>query len=84
MRYHVGEKVGFRVQTPTQEDKHGPRNRGEYGPENCGIGTVKALVEAENCYILLMSGKEHTTPAEDILGTVNWNAGSGKWQIDRV
>jgi len=82
MRYQVGEKVGFKVQTPIQENKHGPRHRGEYGPENCGIGTVKALVEEKNSYKLSMSGKECTISEQDILGKVSWNAGSGKWQID--
>ena len=82
MRFKVGEKVGFKIQTPIQENKHGPRHRGEYGPENCGIGTVKALVKGENSYILSMSGKEYTTPEGDILGKASWNAGSGKWQVD--
>ena len=84
MRYRVGEKVGFRLQPPTQEIKHAPRNRGEYGPENCGIATVKAVIEKENSYVLSMSGKEYTVPEEDILGNASWNAQGGKWQIEPI
>ena len=84
MKYHVGEKVGFKVQAPAQENKYGPRRRGEYGPQNCGIGTVKSLVESENSYILSMAGTEYTASEGEILGKASWNAGSGKWQIDRM
>jgi len=40
LKYHVGEKVGLKVQAPIQEVKRGSRRRGEYGPQHCGIGTV--------------------------------------------
>lgn len=84
MRYRVGERVGFRTQPPTQEIKHAPRNRGEYGPENCGIGTVKAVIEKEDSYVVSMSGRECTIPESDILGSASWNAQTGKWQIDPI
>ncbi|HTL56373.1 MAG TPA: hypothetical protein VL361_11890 [Candidatus Limnocylindrales bacterium] len=82
MKYRVGEKVAFRVQAPIQENKSGPRRRGEYGPQNCGIGTVKSVVESENSYILSMAGMEYTVSEDEILGKASWNAESGKWQID--
>lgn len=82
MKYHVGEKVGFKLQAPTQENKYGPRRRGESGPQNCGIGTVKSLIGAENSYVLSMAGREYTAPEGEILGKASWNAESGKWQID--
>ena len=87
MKYQVGEKVGFKVQAPAQEDKYGRRgrgDRGEYGPQDCGIGTVKSLVEKENAYILSMSGVQYTVAEEDILGKASWNAESGKWQMDKI
>jgi len=84
MKYHVGEKVGFKVQAPIQEDNHGSRRRGEYGPQNCGIGTVKSLVESKHSYTLSMAGTEYTALEEEILGKASWNAGSGKWQIDQA
>ena len=76
--------MGFKLQAPIQENKYGPRRRGEYGPQNCGIGTVKSLVESENSYILSMSGMEYTASEGDILGKASWNAESGKWQIDTM
>ena len=84
MKYHVGEKVGFKLQAPIQEDKHGSRRHGEYGPQNCGIGTVKSLVESNNSYILFMARMEYTASEGEILGKASWNAESGKWQIDQV
>ena len=84
MKYQVGGKVGFKVQTPIQENKNAPRRRGEYGPQNCGIATVKSLVQSENSYILSMSGTEYRTLEGDILGKASWNAQSGKWQIDPI
>ena len=82
MKYHVGGRVGFKVQAPIQENKHAPRRRGESGPQNCGIGTVKSLLEPENAYILSASGVEYRASEGDILGKASWNAESGKWQID--
>ena len=84
MKYHVGEKVGFKVQAPIQEDKQRSRRRGEHGPQNCGIGTVKSLVEAKNSYILSMAGMEYTASEAEILGKTSWNAESGQWQIDPI
>lgn len=84
MKYHVGEKVGFKVQAPIQEVNRGSRRRGEYGPQHCGIGTVKSLVESKNSYTLSMAGMEYTASEEEILGKVSWNAESGKWQIDPI
>ena len=84
MKYRVGEKVGFMVQAAAQENKYGPRRRGEYGPQDCGIGTVKSLVESENSYVLSMAGMEYTSTEGEILGKASWNAESGKWQIDRI
>ena len=82
MKYQVGGRVGFKVQAPIRESQPGSRRHGEYGPQNCGIGTVKSLVESDNSYILSMSGMEYRAPEADILGKASWNAGSGKWQID--
>jgi hypothetical protein len=84
MRYRVGDKVGFKVQAPIQENKDGVWRRGEYGPQNCSIGTVKSLVKSDNSYILSVSGMEYSASEEEILGKASWNAKSGKWQIDPV
>jgi hypothetical protein len=87
MKYQVGERVGFKVQAPVQEDKYGRRgrgDRGESGPQDCGIGTVKSLLQAQNAYILSMSGVQYTVSEDDILGEASWNAESGKWQINSI
>jgi len=82
MKYQVGEKVGFKLPDPVEETPRAPRRRGEFGPQHCGIGTVKSLVKLEDTYILSMAGVEYPASDDDILGKVSWNAGSGKWEID--